>query len=275
VVHAVTFNYRGNPLVQQAREMVARGEVGAVHHVHGAYLQDWLLTPSDYTWRLDKAIGGESSALGDIGSHWCDLAEHVTGQRIEAVLADLTTAVPRRLKPSASTQAFDTASAGTREPVTVTSEDLATVLLRFDGGARGVVTVGQVCAGHKNDLSLEVHGATASLRWEQERADTLWVGRRETPSGVIVKDPALLHDAARAYVRLPGGHQQGWSDAFFNVMRDIYEVVAGRGGARPPAFATFEDGCRSARLIEAMLESHKGGGVWTRVAAPQMAGGTR
>src|SRR5579871_1969308 len=136
VVHAVTFNYRGNPLVQQAREMIAAGEIGPVHFVHGAYLQDWLLFPTDTTWRLDPSQGGESSAFADIGSHWCDLVQHVTGQQIVSVLADLASVIETRR-----------------------SEDLATVLLRFDGGAKGAVNVGQVCAGHKNGLWFEANGA--------------------------------------------------------------------------------------------------------------------
>ena len=136
VVHAVTFNYRGNPLVQQAREMTRAGELGEPHFVHGAYLQDWLLHPTDFSWRLEPAKGGRSSAIGDIGSHWCDLVQHVIGQRIESVLADLSTVIATRFKPAKSTEAFARADqAG--EPFKVESEDLATVLVRFDGGARG------------------------------------------------------------------------------------------------------------------------------------------
>src|SRR5438093_3304959 len=152
VVHAVTFNYRGNPLVQQAREMIAAGELGPIHFVHGAYLQDWLLEPTDFSWRLEPEKGGQSSAVADIGSHWADLVQHVVGQRITSVLADLTTVIATRLKPESSTEAFATGSAARREPFKMQSEDLATILVRFDGGAKGSVSVGQVCAGHKNDL---------------------------------------------------------------------------------------------------------------------------
>ncbi len=136
VVHAVTFNYRGNPLVQQAREMIAAGEIGEPHFVHGAYLQDWLLHPTDFSWRLEQGKGGKSSAIGDIGSHWCDLVQHVIGRRIEAVLADFQTVIPTRFKPSKNREAF--ARADERgEEFHVESEDLATVLVRFEGGARG------------------------------------------------------------------------------------------------------------------------------------------
>jgi predicted dehydrogenase len=273
VVHAVTFNYRGNPLVQQAREMIAAGELGDVHFVHGAYLQDWLLQPTDFSWRLEPEKGGDSSAVGDIGSHWCDLVQHVVGQRIVEVLADLTTVIGTRLKPGGSTEAFAHASSHERQPVTIHSEDLATVLVRFDGGAKGCVSVGQVCAGHKNGLWFEVNGRRASARWEQERQNELWIGRRDGPNGLLPRDPSLLVPGAARYTHLPGGHQEGWADAFCNVMRDIYGfIVDGHrmSDPRPPAFATFEDGYHSACVVDAVLESHRRGGVWTPVDALTM-----
>ena len=267
VVHAVTFNYRGNPLVQQAREMIAGGELGPVHFIHGAYLQDWLLESTDFSWRLEPEKGGASSAVGDIGSHWCDLVQHVTGRRIVEVLADLTTVVQTRLKPSGSVEAFARGGETAREEVQVTSEDLATILVRFDNGAKGCVSVGQVCAGHKNGLWFEVNGRQASVRWDQERQNELWIGRRDTANAVLAKDPSLLSAGARGYAHLPGGHQEAWADAFCNVMRDVYDVISGRRprNPRPPAFATFEDGYHSACVVDAVLESHRRGAVWTRV----------
>ena len=280
VVHAVTFNYRGNPLVQQARAMIAAGDVGRVHFVHGCYLQDWLLKPTDYSWRLEPERGGPSSAVADIGSHWCDLAQHVTGQRIEAVLADLTTVVPTRYRPTRARQAFSTTDDAGGQPFTVRGEDLSTLLLRFEGGVKGTVIVGQVCAGHKNDLRLEVNGATGSLGWRQERQNELWIGRRDQPNAVLAKDPSLLAADARSYAHLPGGHQEGWSDAFCNVLRDIYSAVRQQmtGALVPaegPAFATFEDGYRIARVVDAVLESHRRGGMWIEVNEPVLAGSVR
>jgi len=269
VVHAVTFNYRGNPLVQQAREMIAAGEIGDVHFVHGAYLQDWLLQPTDFSWRLEPEKGGASSAMGDIGSHWCDLAQHVTGRRIVEVLADLTTVIGTRLKPSTSTEAFAKGGDEGRKPVAIQSEDLASILVRFDNGAKGSVNVGQVCAGHKNGLWFEANGRRASLRWFQERQNELWIGRRDAANATLPKDPSLLGDAARRYAHLPGGHQEAWADAFCNVMRDVYGFVAAgkkMSDQRPPAFATFEDGYDSACVVEAVLESHRRGAVWTKVS---------
>jgi predicted dehydrogenase len=269
VVHAVTFNYRGNPLVQQARAMIAAGDIGDVHFVHGAYLQDWLLQPSDFSWRVEPDKGGPSSAFADIGSHWCDLVQHVVGRRIVAVLADLTTVIGTRLKPAASREAFARPGDEARTAVAVGSEDLATVLVRFDGGAKGVLSVGQVCAGHKNGLWFEVSGRQASLRWDQEKQNELWIGRRERASETLPKDPALMGEAARRYAHLPGGHQEGWADAFANVMRDVYGFIAAgkrMADSRPPAFASFEDGYDAACIVEAVLDSHRRGAVWTKVA---------
>lgn len=265
VVHAVMFNYRGNPLVQQARAMVAAGEAGPVHLVHGAYLQDWLLEDTDYSWRLEPAQG-PSSAMADIGSHWCDLAQHVTGQRIEAVLASLSTVVVSRVKPGHAGQAFAAGSGGGTR-VDIASEDLGTVLLRFSGGATGVVTVGQVCAGHKNDCWFEVCGRLASLRWAQERQNALWIGARHEANRVLAKDPALAWPDGRRYMRLPGGHQEGWADAFANVVRDIYSAITDPHGpaGRRAAMATFDDGVASACVVDAVLRSHAAGGVWTPI----------
>ncbi len=277
VVHAVTFNYRGNPMVQQARAMIAAGDIGSTTYVHGGYLQDWLLKPTDFSWRLEPDKGGDSSAVADIGSHWCDLAQHVTGSRVVSVLAELSTVVPTRYRPRTAREAFPGAATEERgEPVQIRSEDLATFLMRFEGGARGAVSVGQVCAGHKNDLWLEVNGARSSLRWRQERQNELWIGRRDEANLVLAKDPTLLTPDARAYANLPGGHQEGWADAFFNVLRDVYTAIARHPlEPRPTAFATFEDGYHAACLVDAVLASHRRGGVWTAVQAAELVGSGR
>jgi predicted dehydrogenase len=277
LAHVVTFNYRGNPLVQEARALVRRGELGPLSYVHGQYLQDWLADERVYSWRLDRKRGGASSALRDIGSHWCDLAEHVTGLRIEAVLADLGTVVRQREVARsaggtfARTQGRGRGAARTRtRRVRIRSEDLATVLLRFRGGAKGCVAIGQVLPGHKNDLQLEVCGRKASVRWLQERQNELWIGRFAQPSILLGKDPSILSPEAAAYARLPAGHQEGWADAFRNVIADAYRWIraGARSQTRPAALATFADGYRSDLLVEAMLASHAAGGVWRKVAPP-------
>ena len=271
IVHAVTFNYRGNPLVQQARHAIARGDIGTPHFLVGHYLQDWLLKDTDYSWRLEPDKGGASSALGDIGSHWCDLAQHVSGLRITEVLGDITTVIPKRKRPKGSREAF---AVGARAPneafdlVDIKVEDLASVMLRFDNGARGAFSVGQVCAGHKNDLILEICGSKSSVRWRQEHQNELWIGQRDKANEILQKDPGLIDAEVRGYAHLPGGHQESWADAFSNVMRDIYQFIAdGKkpGDAHPPAFATFEDGYRANCIVEAILDSAKKGSVWTKV----------
>jgi predicted dehydrogenase len=269
VVHAVTFNYRGNPLIQQARHAIARGDIGTPRFLVGQYLQDWLLKDTDYSWRLAPDKGGASSALGDIGSHWCDLAQHVSGLRITHVLGDITTVIPKRKRPKGSREAF--AAAGTDDSfdlVDVEVEDLASVLLRFDNGAKGAFSVGQVCSGHKNDLVLEVCGSKTSLRWKQEQQNDLWIGHRDKANEILQKDPSLLDQEVRGYAHLPGGHQESWADAFCNLMRDIYGFIAegkGPGDPHPPAFATFEDGYRANCVVEAILESAKKGSSWVEV----------
>jgi predicted dehydrogenase len=275
VANAVTFNYRGNPMVQQMRAMIADGAIGRQVFVHGHYLQDWLTDDQAYSWRLDPAKGGRSSALADIGSHWCDLAEHVTGSRIVSVLADLATIVPTRYA-AGSSEAFAARTRTEASPVAVHAEDLATVLVRMENGARGVFTVGQVLPGHKNNLQLEVCGREASLRWNQEQQNELWMGRYDAPSSLLTKDPALLLPGAQAIAHLPAGHQEGWASAFTNVLAGIYAWIGAGGapGGEGPIVCTFAGAARTVALVESMLASHARGGVWidtTRASEPEAA----
>ena len=267
VGHVVTFNYRGNPLVQQARGMIARGETGDLSFVHGCYLQDWMTDANVYSWRSDPAKGGSTSALGDIGSHWCDLAEHVSGLRIAAVLAELTTVIPVRYSSGSSAEAFSKGGNAEGTAVETRSEDLGSVLLRFENGAKGCFSVGQVLPGHKNDLQLELNGRACSLKWRQEEQNELWIGHHDRPNAVMMKDPSLVSGEAQRYVHLPGGHQEGWPDAFFNLIREAYGWI--REGAAPEAkpamLPTFEDGYRSNCLVDAMLKSHASGGIWQKI----------
>lgn len=267
LAHVVTFNYRGNPLVQQAREMIARGEAGKLCFVHGCYLQDYLTSPDAYTWRVDPGKAGASNVLGDIGSHWCDLAEHVSGLKIVEVLAELTTVVPTRYAAAANAEAFAKQAGGERTAVAMESEDLASVLLRFENGAKGSFSVGQTLPGHKNDLQLELNGSACSLGWKQEEQNQLWIGRQDQANSILMKDPGLVSGEARRYTRLPGGHQEAWADAFCNIIRDAYEWI--RSGADPKAkpapLPTFEDGYRANCVIDAILRSGAAGGVWQRV----------
>jgi predicted dehydrogenase len=267
VAHIVTFNYRGNPLIQQARGMVARKETGPLSFIRGYYLQDWMTDPNVYSWRSDPTKGGDSSAIGDIGSHWCDLAEHVSGSKIVSVLADLATVIPVRYSSGASAEAFAAKNGNERKPVEVHAEDLANVLLRFENGAKGCFSVGQVLPGHKNDLELEVNGRLLSLKWRQEEQNELWIGRHDQPNAIMAKDPSLVSPEVLPYIHLPGGHQESWADAFYNLIRDAYEWIrqGGRPEAKPALLPTFEDGYRSTCIVEAILKSHHAGGRWENV----------
>lgn len=269
-VNAVTFNYRFNPLVQQARVMVTRGEIGRPGFVHGFYLQDWLLYGTDFSWRLEPDKGGPSCAVGDIGSHWCDTAQFITGLRITRVLASLHTALPVRKKPRGSREAFQAAGGEEElEDYVVTSDDLGTVLIEFEGGAHGVFSVGQVCPGHKNDLQIEVNGSEGSIKWVQERPNEMWIGSRNSANSHLLRDASLLDPSVRRYASLPGGHNEGWADAFKNLMSNIYRFIA--EGRDPVAdeksidYPTFEDGYRINCIIDAIVRSHQERNIWIDV----------
>jgi len=259
VVHAVNFNYRMYPLVQEARARLAAGELGPVRLVHGNYLQDWLLLATDYNWRIDPAVGGPSRAMADIGSHWCDLAQFVSGLLINEVCADITTFLPRRRRPRRAAETF--AGVGQRpadfEEVPIASEDYGSILLGFQGGARGACVISQVSAGHKNHLTLEVDGATGSLAWNQEEPNTLWLGHRGAPNEVLPKDPSLLHAQAKPYAHYPGGHGEAYPDGIMNLFRNVYRFLQDGRDPRHEAadFPTFVDGHRAALVVEAIMRS--------------------
>jgi predicted dehydrogenase len=269
-VTGVCFNYRHYPLVEQARLLIAESETGAVHLVHGGYLQDWLLFADDWNWRLDPRLAGAARAVADIGSHWFDLVQHVTGDAIVAVLADLSTVHQKRWKDRGGADTFASPASlnrSDRDHVPVETDDAASILLRFASGARGSVIVSQVSAGWKNRLFFEVDAARASLAWDQEQPGHLRIGRRNRENADLVRDPALLRPAAAALAHYPGGHQEGWPDALRNLMDDFYRAVLAhdRGQAWEGSFATFASAHQVALLVEAVLHSHRSG-RWAEVS---------
>jgi predicted dehydrogenase len=244
---------------------------GPVHLVTGTYLQDWLLLPTDWNWRLDPARGGASRAVADIGSHWIDLVQHVTGDRIAEVCADLGRMHDVRRRPVGEVQTF-TAGDGERADAPVGTEDWATILFRTERGARGSLTVSQVSAGRRNHLTLEVDAASAAFAWNQEEPNTLWIGRRGEPNGELVRDPSLLSAPAAALAHYPGGHQEGWPDALFNLVTDFYAAVRARrvGETHEDTFASFADAHRTTQTVEAIVAS-SADRAWVRVGAGQEA----
>jgi predicted dehydrogenase len=263
---AVNYNIRFYPLSIEARERVRSGQLGAIHHVTGSYLQDWLLLETDYNWRVLAAEGGELRAVADIGTHWLDLVQTITGLEVEAVCADLQTVHPVRQRPKGEVETFSgkLAKEGELEPVEITTEDYGGILLRFKGGARGALVVSQVSAGRKNCLRYELAGERSALSWNSERPDELWIGRRGGPNEVLTRDPSLLSAPARAAASVPGGHAEGYADTFKQHFAAFYGYVAKADFSAPPPFATFADGHREVVLCEAVLESQQKGG-WVSV----------
>jgi predicted dehydrogenase len=260
-LHAgVPFVYRFYPTVREARERVRNGRLGRLHLLHGTYLQDWLLRPDDTNWRVDDELGGASRAFADIGSHWCDLAEFVSGHRITRLSARLLTTVPERPREPGR-HAFGTGAA-TGDARSVTTEDAALVQFETDAGALGSVVVSQVSAGRKNRLWLEVDGSDEAVAFDQEQPEELWCGSRESLT-ILRRDPAALSTAAARYATLPAGHPQGYADCFDSFVADFYEAV--RGGALPDGTPTFADGLRAAVITDAVLASSTRDGKWLDV----------
>ncbi|HLJ67827.1 MAG TPA: Gfo/Idh/MocA family oxidoreductase [Chloroflexota bacterium] len=266
-VNAVTFNIRFYPLVQHARALVRRGELGDVWMVHGGYCQDWLLLDTDYNWRVEAEQGGSLRAVGDIGSHWLDLAQFITDRPVTRVFAELSTFIPVRQKPAKAIETFSTAEVE-REEVRMATEDAATILLHLGDTARGNLVVSQVSAGRKNRISIEINGSRGSLAWDGERPNELWIGHRERPNEVLIKDPALLDVAARPFARYPGGHDEGFADSHTAINRAIYDYIraGGRASGRTPDFPTFADGYRENVIGDCILQS-AAEGRWVDVRA--------
>jgi predicted dehydrogenase len=266
-VTGVCFNYRHYPLVAEARAMLADGRAGRPHLIRGAYLQDWLLDQADWNWRLQSERSGASRAIGDIGSHWMDLLQHVTGRRIVRVYARLGRLHEERLRPAGPAQTFDRGGGADAERVAVDTEDFATVLFELDDGCPGVFTVSQVTPGKRNGLTFEIDAGAVSLAWDQEHPNALRIGRRDRANEVLVRDPALLSPAAAALAHYPGGHEEGWPDGLKNLFLDFYAAVEehSSGGRRESSVATFADAHRITRAVEAILESNREG-RWADVA---------
>jgi predicted dehydrogenase len=257
LVNAINFNIRMYPLAQQARSMVQSGELGDLFILQGSYLQDWLLLPTDWNWRLEPEFGGTLRAVGDIGSHWLDLLTFITGLHVEEVYADFKTFHPVRKKPAKPVETY-TGKLLTPEDYIdqpIHTEDYATIILHYENGVRGVLTVSQVSSGRKNRLFYEINGSKSSLGWDSERPNELWIGHRSGPNQVLLKDPSLLSAEARAVASYPGGHNEGFPDTFKQLYGKVYEYIFAGDLSKTPDFPTFADGHYEMVLCEAIEKS--------------------
>ncbi len=265
LVNAVNFNIRWYPINQHVASIVRDGSLGDVRLVTGHYFQDWLLYDTDWNWRLEADQGGALRAVGDIGSHWLDLTSFVTGLRVDAVMADLTTFIPVRRKPAGDVPTFSTQRARDTVPVEIRTEDTASVLLRFEGGARGSVNISQLSPGRKNSLTYQIDGSSSAVAWDSEQPDQLWIGHRDRPNELLLRNPALMNAEGAAAARLPGGHVEGFADTFGAVFTAVYDdVLAGRPSP-DPRYATFAAGHEEMLLGDAVLESSRTR-AWVEVA---------
>lgn len=261
-------NLRYYPQVQNLRRMREAGDLGEIYAVQGTYSQDWLLYDTDWNWRIQSEDNGPSRCFADIGTHWCDMVEHITGQRITSLCADMQTFHKTRKKPKHAVETFTgkTLQPSDYEEVPIDTEDFASMIFRMGDVTRGAMTASQVSAGRKNRLFIEIFGTKGSASWNQEQPDELWLGQRNTPNQVSIKDPAMMSEKARSYADLPGGHSEGYDDTFKQVFRRFYRTVADRSA--PVEYGTFADGLRQLRVLDAVLKSSAKHG-WVDVAPAQ------
>jgi len=257
VVHCVNHNLRYYPVLQHIRQVIAAGELGEILLVQGTYSQDWLLYDTDYNWRVEAKQNGPLRCLADIGTHWMDLVQHLTGLKITSLCADMQVVHKTRKKPKVAIETF----AGKKlrpadcADVRIKTEDFGMVLLHLGRRARGAYTASQVSAGNKNRLQVEIYGSKGGAMWNQESPDQLWIGHRNEPNELIIKDPSLLRGPAAGFAALPGGNSEGYDDTHKQVFKRFYARVA--NSRTRVDFPTFEDGLRGMELLEQIMESHK------------------
>jgi predicted dehydrogenase len=263
----VAYNIRFYPLCHEAAARVADGSLGNVLHVTGSYVQDWLLYDSDFNWRVLAEDGGNLRAVADIGTHWLDLVQFIVGRKVSAVCADLRTVHAMRQRPGGGVETFSGKGSAPRktEPIAVSTDDCGCVMLRFDNGANGCLWVSQTTAGRKNCLRYEIAGSQQSFAWNSEVPNELWIGHRDRPNEMLIRDPALMSASARAIASYPGGHNEGFPDTFKQLFRSFYGYVAAGDFTAPPPFPTFADGHREVLLCEAVLRSAREG-RWVEVS---------
>ena len=257
-VCAVCYNIRFYPLNQHAHGMVRAGELGEIRFVTGHYHQDWLAKPTDWNWRLESDMGGALRSVGDIGTHWVDLTSFVTGQLAVSVMADLSTFIEERQKPTGPVETFSSAE-GATETVRISTDDAAMIMIRYENGARGVMSTSQINVGRKNSLQWDVAGSQASAAWDSETPDHLFLGHRDGPNQTLMRDFTLMNDTGTAAATLPPGHVEGFADSFFNFFRAVYADIAAGGRQDDSTWASFDDGHYEMRFCDAVLKSAREG----------------
>jgi predicted dehydrogenase len=259
LVNAVHFNLRYYPLVRQMKVMREKGELGEVYSFIGSYLQDWLFYNTDYNWRLEPDKSGDSRAIADIGSHLMDVLEYITGLKTSAVMADFTTIHKTRKKPLKPVETYSgkMLTAEDYADVPINTEDHANVLLRFDNGNSGVITVSQVSAGRKNQMKLEISGSRETYAWNSEAPNELWIGRRDGANQVLMRDPSLVYPEVRSTITFPGGHNEGFPDTSKQLFKEVYAAIEAGRQPETPTFPTFADGYRELLICERILESNR------------------
>lgn len=257
VVAGVAYNIRFYPLCHEAAARVTQADFGDVLHITGSYVQDWLLKETDFNWRVVAEDGGELRAVADIGTHWLDLVQFISGQKIAAVCADLQTVHPTRQRPVGGSLTYSGEVTGKTESVPIRTEDAGSILLRFANGGRGCLHVSQTTAGRKNCLRFEIAGGNQALSWNSEQPNSLWIGHRDRPGETLVRDPAMMQPPAASIASYPGGHCEGFPDTFKQLFRTFYGYIKAGDLSAPRPFPTFDDGHREILVCEAILKSHQ------------------
>ena len=262
-IAAVCYNTRFYPLNQHAHGMMAAGELGDLRLITGQFHQDWLAKDTDWNWRLEADEGGPLRSVSDIGTHWVDLAGFITGQKPVSVMAELATFIPERQKPLGPVETFTTAK-GATETRKIATDDAATILLRYANGGRGVLTTSQISHGRRGLLTWDISGSKASAAWSAEVPENLWIGHREAPNQILLRDPSLMNSFGAAAAGMPGGHPEGFADTWAAFFTQVYRDVE-RGGRSPQStWATFDDGHYEMLFCDAVLES-AATGTWTTI----------
>ncbi len=259
LIAGVCYNIRFYPLNIEARKRILSGAIGDIFSVKGSYVQDWLMYPTDYNWRVLAEKGGPLRAIADIGTHWMDLLTSITGLQVEAVFADLHTVHPIRKRPKGEVKTFsdEQLSDDELEPIHIDTEDGGSILFRFSNGVKGSMWVSQITAGRKNCLQYEIAGSQASLSWNSERPNEIFIGHRDAPNEVLMKDPGLVDRQTSHYINYPGGHNEGFPDSFKQCFRAFYDAIIHNIPTEQALYPTFEQGHKEVVLCEAILRSHR------------------